>query len=574
VGKVLTDKQGNVIAKLLQFVATDQQVNDAMTKYLDENGISLADGIDLKKLNQNVEKNESEITGIKESMEDLKKVESNVLLEYKDHFFTDFEPGYINNETGEDSSTAGYVRSEWKKINMTDAVFIINIPSIYQCALYFYNSSKEFQGATEWLHKDGTYRLSNTQEGWYLRILVYSAVEIEPEKINVILAGAAVTKMLDEVAAKYSGTGESLGEDVLTTSERLELNVTRAALQKIYHPNHVMIPFLTDLHISCTSGKSMDELAKNASKIRRHVACYNLISKEYPVDICVYGGDYLNNSSQTDKETALEGHRAVRKLMDMGPADIPTLVCKGNHDDNTMYTDYKNGYVDSELLYTIVTSKDAKNAHRNVDDLERSYGFYDIPNKKIRVFALNSDDVPTKLDEETNKLSYGGQNTAGFSQDQLQFVADNLKFSEEGWQVIFFSHHPLINFKNDDTEAEGYTCSGVTANHGGQAMLDIIRAFSAKAKGKTTNTLQDFEIDVSYDFSANKSNTVIASICGHTHVYCHKEEEGIHYIATRAVLGHPTYQYISTSSYIVIDRKNRSLTLIANGDGEDYTYNY
>ena len=55
-------KDGVVIAKLLQFVATDEQVNTAITDYLHKNGISLAEGIDLQKMNTNVGKNASEGT--------------------------------------------------------------------------------------------------------------------------------------------------------------------------------------------------------------------------------------------------------------------------------------------------------------------------------------------------------------------------------------------------------------------------------------------------------------------------------------------------------------------------------
>ena len=186
---------------------------------------------------------------------------------------------------------------------------------------------------------------------------------------------------------------------------------------------------------------------------------------------------------------------------------------------------------------------------------------------------LNSDDVPTSVTSD-NKLLYGGQNNSGFSQEQIRFVADHLLFDESGWQVIFFSHHPLKTFVNGDAEASGYSCSGVTATHGGQAMLDLITAFKNREQGTVKNVTADFEVSVDYDFTQNKSSTVIASICGHTHVYCHKQEDGIHYIATRAVLGHPTYNYISTSCYIVINRKYRKLHLIANGDGDDYTYSY
>ena len=87
-------------------------------------------------------------------------------------------------------------------------------------------------------------------------------------------------------------------------------------------------------------------------------------------------------------------------------------------------------------------------------------------------------------------------------------------------------------------------------------------------------SIADFNISVDYDFTENKSDTIIASICGHTHVYCHKEAEGIHFIATRAIMGHPTYSYISTSYYILIDRVHRTIKLIANGDGNDYEYEY
>ena len=57
-------------------------------------------------------------------------------------------------------------------------------------------------------------------------------------------------------------------------------------------------------------------------------------------------------------------------------------------------------------------------------------------------------------------------------------------------------------------------------------------------------------------------------------LYAHKIVDGIHHIATRAVYGHPTYKYVSTGNYFVVDRKNRVLKLIANGDGDDYEFAY
>lgn len=212
-----------------------------------------------------------------------------------------------------------------------------------------------------------------------------------------------------------------------------------------------------------------------------------------------------------------------------------------------------------------------------------SYGYYDIPNKKIRVFILNTLDIPTTLDEATNKLTYSAQNDSGFRQEQLQFVADHLQISEKGWQVIFFCHHPMLAFTKDEAEPSNNSkptgaVSGkggvVLPAHGSQAMLDIIQGFVKSTKGTVTNTTQDFEASVTFDYTNNGSNTVIACIYGHTHVKYHKIVDGTNHIAARAVYGHPTFDFVSTGNYFIVDRKNRTLKLIANGDGDDYEFTY
>lgn len=572
----LITKDGQVLAKILQFVATDEQVNAAVTQYLHENGISLAEGIDLKKLSGTVAKNSSEIIGLKESVSDIEKAQTNILLEYKDHFLPSWERGYINEITGVDTGDTAYARSNgYQKITSGDTVLISGCPSGYTCAFYFYDTDKKFVGASEMLPANGTYKIQSSQIGWYVRAVVYAA-NIDLDAINIIFAGSAVSKLLEQAASEQESS-ILLGEEELDSAGKLELNVTKASIEAALNANCALIAFETDLHIGCPSGQNTDTIAKAATKIRRQLAAYNSIAKAYPVDLCVYGGDYLNNSSQTNKETAMEALKAVRLLVDQ-TAGAPIIITKGNHDDNTMYTDYKNGYISIDSLYKTLTNKNSTMAVRNADYLEMSYGYYDIPNKKIRVFILNTLDLPTELDEDTNKLAYSAQNDSGFRQYQLQFVADHLQFSEKGWQVMFFCHHPMIPFEKETTEADGYSVSGkggcVLAAHGSQAMLDIIGAFVTGTKGIVTNTTQDFETSVSYDFTKNRSNTVIACVYGHTHVVCHKIVDGIHHIATRAVYGHPTYKYVSTGNYFVVDRKNRVLKLIANGDGDDYEFVY
>lgn len=204
-GYNFTTKDGVVIAKLLQFVATDEQVNTAITNYLHKNGISLAEGIDLVKMNTNVGKNTSEISGLKETISDLQKAQTNILLEYKDHFFVSWEKGYINDTTGKDTGDTAYLRSVgYQKITSGDTVLISGNPAGYLCAFYFYDANKNFVGASAMLPPDGFYKIQNSQVGWYVRAVVYAST-INTEEVNIIYAGSAISKMLEQVAAPSQG---------------------------------------------------------------------------------------------------------------------------------------------------------------------------------------------------------------------------------------------------------------------------------------------------------------------------------------------------------------------------------
>ena len=141
-----------------------------------------------------------------------------------------------------------------------------------------------------------------------MRAVVYAA-NIDLDAINIIFAGSAVSKLLEQAAPEQESS-ILLGEEELDSAGKLELNVTKASIEAALNANCALIAFETDLHIGCPSGQNTDTIAKAATKIRRQLAAYNSIAKAYPVDLCVYGGDYLNNSSQTNKETAMEALKA------------------------------------------------------------------------------------------------------------------------------------------------------------------------------------------------------------------------------------------------------------------------
>lgn len=369
-----------------------------------------------------------------------------------------------------------------------------------------------------------------------------------------------------------SGSGENTGTDepikeldvTLAPSEQLEVDSTIYSLQNLKKANTATIAFLTDLHTADANGG-------NETKIKKAITGYNAISSAVKTDLLLLGGDYMDNNPTTTKEKALGWYSNLRDVIDCRNSKTPMAVIKGNHDDNTMYTDYANGLVDIETFWEVFGDIDNERTVRDGGNIEDCYGYYDIPNKKIRVFYLNTVDIPQKFYEVLNKLNYRAQWDTGISINQLQFVADNLKFDDYGWRVMVFTHHPLMyNIAIENG-------CGVKADRGGTALLELLDKFnSGNTAGSISVTAQDFAGTVTYDFTDNKDCKIVACVNGHTHrdsvdVY----NDSFFCISTRAVYGHPSYDgHISSSAYFVVDRNENKLHLVYNGDGEEKVFNY
>lgn len=352
------------------------------------------------------------------------------------------------------------------------------------------------------------------------------------------------------------------GLDVeLTEEETAELESTISDLKSLKTANTSVIAFLTDLHIGTGT----------PTKIKKAVYGYNSIADSVKTDLLLYGGDYMDNNPTTTKAQALSMFTNLRSVLSLADDTCPAAVIKGNHDDNTMYTDYINGLVNEESFWSALGNIDDDRTVRNAGCIEDCYGYYDIPNQKIRVFYVNTVDLPQTLNEVTNTVNYKGQWDTGISVKQLQFIADHLKFDTAGWRVMVFSHHPIMH---DITIENG---CGVQADRGGAALLDLLDKFNqTKKAGSITVTGTGFTGTVSYDFSKNDDCKMIACVNGHTHrdnveIF----NESYFCISTRAVYGHPSYDgHISSSAYFVVDRNNDKLHLLYNGDGEENVFDY
>lgn len=512
-----------------------------------------------------VRQNTSRISALRNSIANMKGGETTLLLQYSDNAFPSIEYGEIYWNDGQDIGTSTiYARSTgYLQVLEDDVVFVANAPDTTIVSYYVYDKVGDkyvFDRASPWYNRGGSFAAT---KGKYFRVLFYDTNGVDLNLCKVIRSASVLSQIISGIVSQDNSG--NLFNETLSQTQKVEMEETAAAIRTaMTKPSAAIIAWFTDLHLECASTTTTS--GTNINRTKQHFTMYNkMLSDGIPVDLMLLGGDYLQNSPQTAKAPAMHGLGMLGEFLTKVNHKAPIAVIKGNHDDNTMHVDYRDGYVDDLTRWDLVQSHDRDSTLRDVDHMEKSYGYYDIPNRKIRVFYLNTVDVPTKLDTDSNTIQYPGQGETGFSEAQLRFVVDHLHFDEEGWQVIFFSHHCFL--KNSFPSPMNNT--GMAPTHGGTVIQDILQGFMRREKGVIENTTADFVYTIEYDFTANKSDTIIACVNGHTHYDGEAFLDGINWIATRAIDGHATYHFTDTSVYIIIDRATRMITLVANGDGPD-----
>ena len=514
-----------------------------------------------------IERNSIRIDAIESAVDELSRAKANIIVNYNTDFFGDLEYGEISYETGFDTSlsTSSYGRSVgYRYISGTDNYFAVSTASGVLVDFFHYTKdgdSYRFVGKSGWV-RDGD--VVKAKQGYYYRISVYKEGGVTLSDTTITLTADIVSQIITSVI-ETSGSGNKLNDD-LSNADIYEYNTTAATINDIKkkYPNSAVICFPTDLHLGL--GNTPDAAYKSNTYLRTMLKRYNKICELCDIDLTVFGGDYLCNSAQTVKTVAINTLCGLKMMIEQLERNVPIAIVQGNHDDNSMHTDYVNGYVNDIERWNSLLSERYNDIERNVDYLEKGYGYFDIKNRKIRVFILNSCDVPTTLDEENNTLQYPAIQISGFRNEQLNFVADHLYFNESGWQVLFISHHNPSRF--------------MKSTYGGKMMMDIIEAYASNNSGTITNTTKDFESSVTFDYSGNKSNKVIAYISGHTHYDTRNVVNGIQYISLVATSGGLGNYYYSSSkpgrfvNYIVINRTTSEITFIKDGTDEESEYDH
>lgn len=290
---------------------------------------------------------------------------------------------------------------------------------------------------------------------------------------------------------------------------------------------------------------------------------------------CVLGDLVIGN---VDKETTLTSLNALLDLY-RNNVNTPLLTVRGNHDDNGWYSyEYEGTNQTDEIIndkewWDIVSDDLPDGFVTDKNNPYGGYGYYDHEDTKTRIFMLNSSDIPYII-EKDGSYRYNAYQTTCFSNEQLNFVAQSLMFSDKDepneWAALFLVHIPL-----DTSNHDGERFGGIhSLTKGSDYMLAIIDAYrkgtSLSATGTTHNSASpneiadDFNVSVDVDYSKKGCGEVISFVSGHTHAdnYCNE-------VGGKGSLsyGYPYIGFIGSTSFanLIVDRNNNTVTVLKYG---------
>lgn len=259
-------------------------------------------------------------------------------------------------------------------------------------------------------------------------------------------------------------------------------------LQMLPNGNYIDFAFITDIH-NCTR------------YIERAFYALSKINKEFPISFICMGGDYLCNNSRTERSEALRQLGELAELYEKYQ-DVPIITIKGNHDDNP-FGIAENRLTPNDLYNILMHNNDKFSSSYNKNNM---YGFYDIPQKKVRAIYINVFDP--KYIKDGNKTYYEGNTAKVIGNEQLNWLANKaLILPSEDWSVAVFAHCLPIVTPFLPTERF----------FGGDALIETLSAFR---EGKSYSAKAEKDIlsyDFKCDFQHQGKGKLIGYFCGHYH---------------------------------------------------------
>ena len=179
------------------------------------------------------------------------------------------------------------------------------------------------------------------------------------------------------------------------------------------------------------SNKASTVLASKASKALAYML--NL-------DFTAFMGDACIGAASTTPDMAKKQMEDYLSFFDEANSDVPCFLAIGNHDTGIYYhnaqTDGKVHTMTGEYLYNLFTSKSASENTVFGGIQNGGYCYRDFPDKKLRVFLLNTSEK--LVDLQKDQAMYGAQRL--WLANAL--IDLNSKSDASQWKFLTLAHYP------------------------------------------------------------------------------------------------------------------------------------
>ena len=462
-----------------------EEIQKAVNDYLDKNPVK--PGATTEEAAQ-IKKNVAEINLLKESITNIHQASS--LIDFENINW--IEDTYIDNNTGEEISYPKWVATDYIELPPQklacihlndDGVFSVFAGYVYYA---WYDSNKKYLtgGSVASVLK---YFDVNAK---YIRLSFMNAqiahVVLNTEAVIDALMGKDVSyfvpygKIRLDNELNIERTRKDIDYLYSTLPENLsnldiEKNIVKDEIFSHFNSGSVQYIMLTDSHIDAFSQDNQKAILINYQKAVE-------LANESSIDFICIGGDQVNGF-----DSLSDNNKAVREINDiLSKSNKPVIILRGNHDNN------KNGGQQTAEQLSIKQwyARNQKIFRRNTFVYQESieegtgcYFYYDIPQKKTRIIALDS-----WWNAHPN--------------EQLQFLVLNAMTELDGWSYILLSHLPPLEKYNTGGAKETWE-NGITR------INDFVRAFNSHSK--ITDVMYETK-----DYSESTSK-IICITFGHTH---------------------------------------------------------
>lgn len=337
---------------------------------------------------------------------------------------------------------------------------------------------------------------------------------------------------------------ESLSNETLT-----KLYDQANPVYKILSDEHFCFAWLSDNHLYGTAGEDETDMTDLAIGEIDKTLNFNAI---------------FNTGDSIQEREGVSGINSLRKIANRFDPD-KLVFCEGNHDRNVV-----SPRLTKTEFYNVVY-RQTKNKNIVWGSKENAYYYRDFPTYKIRVIVLN-------VYEHMYDNDKYDEGKCGYSNTQLEWLANEALQMVEGWSVIVLTHDSPVEMDYN----------GASNQNNAMQLIQILEAF--KDGNNITVQYTDernsglFSVNVTTAFST--PGTLIAVLSGHAHCDDAKKVNGINYVqivcayidVVNDYSGYKNRPAFSSKAYAfdigIIDTANRTLKLKRIGYGADRAISY